>query len=979
MTEIPKDTRSLLRQAMLRLALSLAVAVLAAAALTAWLYQTAEDKAIAHEMSTTRIFYQNKLAEWEETWEMTALRYKTLLEISGRLEDRENRWAKLYGYLTAQGEGQTFSTILIASDDGRVVFRFGPEAKYLPDTLTHTGHAAWFYQPEPASLYRAYFQPIWLGELGMGKLVLLRKMDNALLFQNAQAHAILSLMWDGKEVASSTGTVPKNARVDEISLPWHGGETHAPVLAIRIVNHPLISSAAIAAASLLVLTSFFLLLWWILGRWMLQLTRRIVALGLASREFAERHKVSPQLKSHLESARDLHEDEISLVARSLENLTETAVQREAALRESESRIREITNSVADGVIELDQHGIIVFANPQAERFLGWNAEELLGKDAHGTFHYLAPDRSALPVERCLVHQALQTGVAFQTDLNYFVHRDKYLFPVSLAATPVIREGVVKGAVITFRDISQQRQAEIALQESEERFRIIADHTSTWENRVDPEGRLQWVNLMAQQMTGYAPDELYAMAHFPLPIIYPDDRAATSKHFAASVTGQAQAPLECRVLRKDGSHFYASVSTQAIYAADGRFLGHLGSVHDVSVQKALQQQLHGALQQLQTILDNAQVGIAYLEQRRVIWINRRMEEIFGFTLEEIRDQSIEVIYPSREDYEQLGREAYPLLSQGRPFETEHRMKRRNGQTFWAHLRGMAIEPRDTAQGSIWIVLDIDSRKASEQALITLNANLAQQVASETAKNLEKERLLVQQARHAAMGEMIGNIAHQWRQPLSVLGLILQNISIDFEDNQLDAAELKHYVADAMNSIQQMSATIDDFRDFFRPNRIKECYQIGQAVAESLKLVSASLKNNDIEVQLKGPDKLEICGYPNEFAQVLMNLISNAKDALAERKPGRPRIEIETRGNMENRTLAITVRDNAGGIPEEVAEKIFDPYFTTKDKGTGIGLYITKTIVEQHMGGTISFLNQGEGAEFTITLPLAEFQEETQEAP
>ncbi len=979
MDTLKRNTHSLLRQAAIRLALSLAVAILATVTLTVWLYKTAEDKAIAHEMESTRVFYQNKLVEWEEAWEMTALRYKARLEVSGYLEDRENRWTKLYGYLTAQGEGQIFSPILITTADGRVIFRYGTDAQNLPDTLRHSGHASWFYQPESGSLFRAYFQPLWLGELGMGKLVLLRKIDNALLFQNAYPHSTLALTWHGKQVAGSAETVAEAGRVYRIGLPWPGDKDQTPELIIRHISHPIVSSTAIAAASLLVLAGFSLLLWGIQGRWMLNLTRRIVALGQASREFAKGHRLSPRLESLLASARNSHKDEISEVAYYLGNLADSAVQREVALRDSESRIREIADSVADGVIELDPKGIVAFANQRAEHFLGWEAGELLGKDAHKTFHYLAPDGSTLPVNRCIVLQAIREGVAFHSDLDYFVRRDKRRFPVSFTATPVIREGTVKGAVITFRDISEQQQAELALQESEERFRIIADHTSTWENRVDPEGHLQWVNLMAQHMTGYSPQELYAMEHFPVPIIHPDDRETALKHFAESVAGQEHDPLECRIVRKDGSYFYASVSTQAIYAPDGRFLGHLGSVHDVSVQKALQQQLRDALLQLQTILDNAQVGIAYLEQRRFIWVNRRMEEMFGYTRNEFCGQSTELYYPSREDYEQIGNEAYPLLAQGQPYETERLMKHCNGQTFWAHLRGMAVDPQDMAQGSIWILLDIDARKTSEQALIALNTNLAQQVASETAKNLEKERLLVQQARHAAMGEMIGNIAHQWRQPLSVLGLILQNIAMDFEDNQLNTADLKHYVDDAMKSIQQMSATIDDFRDFFRPNRIKECYKIGQAVEESLKLVSASLKNNEIEVLVKGPDDLEICGYPNEFAQVLMNLIGNAKDALVKTQPARPRIEIETRGNIENRTLAITVRDNAGGIPNPVAEKIFDPYFTTKDKGTGIGLYITKTIVEQHMGGTISFRNRGEGAEFTITLPLAESQKAPQEAP
>lgn len=275
--------------------------------------------------------------------------------------------------------------------------------------------------------------------------------------------------------------------------------------------------------------------------------------------------------------------------------------------------------------------------------------------------------------------------------------------------------------------------------------------------------------------------------------------------------------------------------------------------------------------------------------------------------------------------------------------------------------------------------IAEREHAERQLQALNDSLEQRIQNEVALNREMDHLLVQQSRHAAMGEMIGNIAHQWRQPLSVLGLILQNIAMDHEDNDLTDEALKRYVTDAMKSIRQMSTTIDDFRDFFRPNRLKEKFKSGQAVEASLNLMSASLKNNNIEVDVSGPDNIEIYGYPNEFAQVLLNLISNARDALVERKPNRPSIEIETCADMGNRTFAITVRDNAGGIPDNIAEKIFDPYFTTKEMGTGIGLYMTRTIVEQHMGGKIFFRNQGDGAAFTITLPFAASQEISQESP
>lgn len=225
--------------------------------------------------------------------------------------------------------------------------------------------------------------------------------------------------------------------------------------------------------------------------------------------------------------------------------------------------------------------------------------------------------------------------------------------------------------------------------------------------------------MARQMTGYAPEELYALEHFPLPLIHPEDRENAAGHFAASVAGQPREPLECRILRKDGSYFYASVTTQPIHATDGRFLGHLGSVHDITMQKVLQQELHGALRQLQAILDTAQVGIAYLKERRVNWFSRCMEEMFGYTLDEVREQTTEVIYQSHEEYEQIGRESYPLFAQGQSYETERLMKRRNGQNFWAHLRGMAVDPQDMAQGSIWILLDIDRLKLAERELLALS--------------------------------------------------------------------------------------------------------------------------------------------------------------------------------------------------------------------------------------------------------------------
>ena len=249
---------------------------------------------------------------------------------------------------------------------------------------------------------------------------------------------------------------------------------------------------------------------------------------------------------------------------------------------------------------------------------------------------------------------------------------------------------------------------------------------------------------------------------------------------------------------------------------------------------------------------------------------------------------------------------------------------------------------------------------------LNASLEHRVLEKTQQNIEKERLLIQQSRSAAMGEMISNIAHQWRQPLSTLGLVVQNIQLDYMENRLSREELEKYVDTAQQSIMLMSETIDDFRNFFRPDKAKTTFTLLQAIDESLRILDATLKNHDIHVALSGEREIHTVGHVNEFSQVILNLLANAKDALVTNDVHHGRIEIELRS--ANGIGMVVMRDNAGGVSDDIRAKIFDPYFTTKVNGTGIGLFMSKTIVEKHMGGSIDCRNTADGAEFTISIPL-----------
>ncbi|HZW26767.1 MAG TPA: ATP-binding protein [Gallionella sp.] len=256
----------------------------------------------------------------------------------------------------------------------------------------------------------------------------------------------------------------------------------------------------------------------------------------------------------------------------------------------------------------------------------------------------------------------------------------------------------------------------------------------------------------------------------------------------------------------------------------------------------------------------------------------------------------------------------------------------------------------------------------QELQSVNASLEVRVIEQTHQTIEKERLLIQQSRSAAMGEMISNIAHQWRQPLSTLSLVVQNILFDYRENQLNREELEEYVDTAQQCVTSMSETIDDFRNFFRPDKIKVTFNLHDAVAESIRLLEATLKNHKIQVSMSEDSGLRAYGHVNEFSQVILNVLANAKDALVENKPDKRRIEIELKST--GHVGMVVIRDNAGGIPEDAQDKIFDPYFTTKVSGTGIGLYMSKTIIEKHMDGNIACRNTADGAEFTISIPLGQ---------
>jgi PAS domain S-box-containing protein len=268
------------------------------------------------------------------------------------------------------------------------------------------------------------------------------------------------------------------------------------------------------------------------------------------------------------------------------------------------------------------------------------------------------------------------------------------------------------------------------------------------------------------------------------------------------------------------------------------------------------------------------------------------------------------------------------------------------------------------GSVHIAHDISERKNMEDALKKFNEELEERVVQRTEELRQKDEMLLLQSRQAALGEMIGNIAHQWRQPLNILGLGVQSLLMIHDLGELTREYLENSVNNSMAVIQHMSRTIDDFRNFFRPDKESTEFRVSDVISTTLSLIEESFKNENIRIDVRAKNNPGISGYKNEYAQVILNILNNARDVLMERQIEDPKVTF-TIGSEDGRAV-VTIADNAGGIPEEIIGKIFDPYFTTKGPqvGTGVGLYMSKTIIEKNMNGRLTARNTTDGAEFRI---------------
>ncbi|QOY51659.1 PAS domain S-box protein [Candidatus Sulfurimonas baltica] len=408
-----------------------------------------------------------------------------------------------------------------------------------------------------------------------------------------------------------------------------------------------------------------------------------------------------------------------------------------------------------------------------------------------------------------------------------------------------------------------------------------------------------------------------------------------------------------VTRPDGTEVYYLTVKTTLRNSEGKVIGIVGNSIDVTEEYKTQHEIS----RLKSALERSPVSIVMTDKDGIIeYVNPNTSTVSGYSKEELIGKNPRILksgYINDEEYKKV----WEHISSGEVWTGDFKNIAKDGSIFWEETTILPSFNKDNeVDGYIAFKLEITEKVHLKQEL----------------KN--QEEIMIAQSRHAAMGEMISMIAHQWRQPISVIAMGANNILADIELDMVDINNLAIGAKEIIRQTQELSNTIDDFRGFFRPGKTLEDILPEDVFKDAFGVIGKSLQNNNIEIIQEFHNGKKITTHSRELMQVLINILNNAKEALIESGVKERKIFISINGISNG--VEITICDNAGGIKEDIINKIFDPYFSTKNQnvGTGLGLYMSKTIIEKHLGGILKVYNKHYtqesvvGACFTIELPF-----------
>jgi PAS domain S-box-containing protein len=425
------------------------------------------------------------------------------------------------------------------------------------------------------------------------------------------------------------------------------------------------------------------------------------------------------------------------------------------------------------------------------------------------------------------------------------------------------------------------------------------------------------------------------------------------------------------IHAQGSHFRVTTSLAPITVDDAPCT--IVTISDYTTTDEIKRKLIYSQIQLNNLIKH-NPGVSYRQgilTNEVIFISHQIEKLTGVSNHIFLNHDMNIYFYYAvvvlHDRERVIRSKEQQLQNTNTFELEYEILHANGKTLWVRESGVRFFDQENRTG--WIdgymldITDIKDREKALQAAVVKRDNDLQ----------EKEELITQNAKMAAMGEMIGMIAHQWRQPISGIGMSINNMMIDIEFENVDLDKFTKRFEMINEQLHFLSQTIDDFRNFLKPNRERVVCKVSELIDQAKTMMGKSFENHNITINEKILSDCDVNVYKNEVVQVILNLLKNAQDILIDKAIEPAIVEIGT--YVDDEYVSLYIQDNAGGVPKAIIEQVFDPYFSTKEakNGTGLGLYMSKTIIEEHHQGLLRVQNMNDGARFTIILRKEENHE------
>ncbi len=609
------------------------------------------------------------------------------------------------------------------------------------------------------------------------------------------------------------------------------------------------------------------------------------------------------------------------------------------LQESEAHYKTLFDQAAIGFCHITPQGKFLLVNQKLCDILGYTKEELLAMDIFEISHHEDIQISSEHIRTMLAGEL----DSYTIEKRYIKKNGEPVWVRITAGYVAGKNGNSKYIIGAIDDIDDEVKTKHLLNLQKSQMDAILGAMPSMVFIKDAKHRMVYANQAACDFLGYADmEEIKGKSTFEL---VPPNEAQRLFEVEERVhkNGETLANFEERITSADGESRII-LSTRQPFMLENGEMGLLGVSSDITT--LYEARRISAI--LRKFFDNTEEAMVIADEKgNIKRVNDAFTKITGYDRDEVEGNNPRVLKSGMHDEAFYVAMWDDILTQGR-WVGEIYNRRKSGEIYPEWLAITAIKGDN---GEITNYISTFMVKEKEELI------------------KRQSELLVSQSRYAAMGEMIGMIAHQWRQPITAIGMSANNMLLDIDLGDIDADTFRTHLNSIGSQVQFLSSTIDDFRNFFKPSSETVVVSVSFIISEALKIIGKSLENNNIAVSNDKNCDFEVEVHKGELTQVLLVLLGNAKDILIDNSVQNAFVSIVCENGGDG-YVKVGVADNGGGVPEEIMAKIFEPYFSTKaaKNGTGLGLYIAKTIVEKYQGGSIGVENRDGGAYFWIRLPI-----------